>query len=815
MLSVSKPFKGAGRADYYLNLANEDYYLNDLEPPGRWLGEGATWFGLPGMVSGDDFRNLLAGYDADRATALVHNAGSPNRRSGWDLTWSVPKSVSVAWSQATPEVRETIEAEVWHSVRRAISYVETIGVVSRRGTNGVVHESAKLTFACFLHSTSRAQDPQLHVHTILQNVGIRPDGTTGTLDPRAIFKHQLAAGALFRAELASRLECRLGLRARREGRCFELMGVDPDLIAEFSKRRAQIEARLRELGLSGPKAAEAAAFETRNTKITVSRSALFAQWQEIGRQYHWSTKELGWLINAPFPKRNMANEITQSSGMALRALTQSDSHFSGRQLVQALAEEAQGRGINADTVIALQQQILASTQVVALQVRFGEARWTTPEMLALEKHSLQAADDLHKHERLLLETRTIEDAVLNKHSHLSEEQRAALWHVTGSEGGIRVVTGMAGTGKSTLFKAAQEVWTAQQKQVYGACLAGKAAQELTQASGIPAQTLHRLLWGIEHGKLRLDAQSVLLIDEAGMVGTRQMGAVLDCSLKSGASLVLCGDAGQLQSIEAGGVFRELSARFGSASLQEIRRQRDGWAREAVRAFAEGRSAEALNAFQTRGLLSYDDDSNMAMNRLFRDWESQTLQSPEQTIILASRNADVAAFNEMAQRARFHAGQLQGNPVLAGRSIFFSGDRILFTKNSARLQVYNGQMATIAEAQGNTITAQLDTGKSVTFSPAVYPHLQLAYALTTHKAQGLTVERSFVLLDPTIQSRETTYVQSSRARGQCSLYAVAESVEELEPALARSRPKLMATSLMKPTFAPSLSHGPELELTLAL
>ena len=809
MLSVSKPFKGAGRADYYLNLAREDYYLDDREPPGRWLGEGATLFGLPGMVSGDDFRNFLAGYDADRENALVHNAGSPNRRSGWDLTWSVPKSVSVAWSQSTPEVREIIESEVWHSVRRAICYVETIGVVSRRGTNGIVHEPAKLTFAGFLHSTSRAQDPQLHIHTILINLGIRPDGTTGTLDPRAIYRHQLAAGAIFRAELASRLECRLGLRARREERCFELMGVDPDLIAEFSKRRAQIETRLRELGLSGPKAAEAAAFETRDTKTTVSRSALFAEWQEIGRQYHWSTKELGWLINAPYPKRNMANEIAQSSSTALRSLTHSDSHFSGRQLVQALAEEAQGRGINADTVIALQQQLLASTQVVALQVRFGEARWTTPEMLALEKHALHTADELHGRVHQLADGRIIVDEVLRKHPHLSEEQRAALHHVTGSEGGIRVVTGMAGTGKSSLFKAAQEVWVAQQRQVHGACLAGKAAQELTQASGVPAQTLHRLLWDIEHGKLRLDAQSVLLIDEAGMVGTRQMSAVLDCSLKAGASLVLCGDAGQLQSIEAGGVFRELSERFGSASLQEIRRQRDVWAREAVRAFAEGRTADALGEFEARGLLSFSEDPHVVMNQLFCDWQAQTIETPDQAIILATRNTDVIAFNEMAQRARFHAGQLLGAPIHAGKGSFFTGDRILFTKNCARLQVYNGQMATIAEARADTITAQMDSGKTVLFSPSSYPHLQLAYALTTHKAQGLTVERSFVYLDPATQSRETSYVQSSRARGQCSLYAVAESVEELVPAMARSHPKLMATSLLNPPAA-----GPVLALELA-
>ena len=803
MLSISKPFKGAGRANYYLNLAREDYYLNDHEPPGHWLGEGAALFGLPELVAGDDFRNLLAGYDIERAKALVHNAGSPKRRSGWDLTWSVPKSVSVAWSQATPAVRAIIEAEVWRSVRRAIHYLETIGVVSRRGTDGVVHESARLTFAGFLHSTSRAQDPQLHIHTILINLGIRPDGSTGTLDPRAIFRHQLAAGALFRAELAFRLERSLGLRARRERRCFEIIGVDSDLITEFSKRRAQIEQWLRELGLNGPKAAEIVAFETRDTKKMLPRPTLFAQWHEVGRAYRWSTKELGWLLHAPFPLRNVANEIAQCSDAALQALTQNDSHFSARQLVQALAEEAQGRGINADTVVALQQELLTSTQVVSLRPRFGESRWTTPEMLALEKHALQTADNLHHGERNLPEARSLVNQVLPNHAHLSVEQRVALRHVTGHEGGIRVVTGMAGTGKSSLFCAAKEVWTAQERQVYGACLAGKAAQELTQTSGVASQTLHRMLLDIDRGRLRLDVKSILLIDEAGMVGTRQMAEILNHSLRSGASLVLCGDAGQLQSIEAGGVFRELSERFGSAALQKIRRQRELWAREAVRAFADGRTVEALSAYSGRGLLLLSDDANITMGRLLRDWKAEALETPRQAIILASRNTDATALNELAQRARYRAGELHGKPFQVGAGLFFVGDRIIFTRNCPQLQVFNGQMATLADARANAIAAELDCGRTLLFSPARYPHLQLAYALNTHKAQGLTVERAFVYLDPTTQSRETAYVQASRARGLCSFYAVAESLDELVPSMTRSRPKVMATSLLK-QFAPTLT-----------
>jgi ATP-dependent exoDNAse (exonuclease V) alpha subunit len=372
-----------------------------------------------------------------------------------------------------------------------------------------------------------------------------------------------------------------------------------------------------------------------------------------------------------------------------------------------------------------------------------------------------------------------------------------------------VVTGMAGTGKSSLFRAAKDVWSAQERQVYGACLSGKAAQELSQASAIPAQTLHRLLSELTRGKISLDSHAVLLIDEAAMVGTRQMKTVFDHTLASGASLVLCGDVRQLQSIEAGGVFRELSERFGSAALKEIRRQRDDWARRAVRAFAEGRTAEALSEFADRGLLSFGDDAHAVMNQLLRDWKAESFAAPHRSIILASHNTDVRAFNELAQRALFRAGQLRGDPIHTEASSFFAGDRIVFTRNSGQLQVWNGQMATIEEVRADTITVQLDCGKTVLFSPAHYPHMQLGYALTTHKAQGLTVERAFVYLDPATQSRETAYVQASRARGLCSFYAVAESLEELVPSMTRSRPKFLATSLLK---APP--NGPVLTLELA-
>ncbi len=477
--------------------------------------------------------------------------------------------------------------------------------------------------------------------------------------------------------------------------------------------------------------------------------------------------------------------------------------------MQALAEEAQGRGLDAGAVLQMHAELLTSPRVVALQAATEDRRWTTPEMLALEGAVLRFAEAMQQAERPVPNAESIATEVIAQHPHLSDEQRLALRHVTSAAHGIRVVSGMAGTGKSTLFAAAREVWLRQGRPVVGACLAGKAALELTGASQIPARTLHRTLAELDRGVLRLDPHSVLLVDEAGMVGTRQMHAILEHCAHAAATLVLCGDARQLQAIEAGGVFAALADRFGAASLQDIKRQREPWAREAVKALADGRTAEALQEFAGRGLVSLGDSPATAMTQLVCDWKQESLTEPAASLILALRNADVLTLNQWAQAERRRAGQLAGAAVSVGRTTLFSGDRIVFLKNNPALGVCNGEVATVADANPQRVQARLDSGQQVQFAPQSYPHVQLAYALTTCKAQGLTVERAFIYVDETVENREAAYVQASRARGLSSFYAVGETLADLVPPMARSRPKVLATSLL-----PQSPCGPRLTLELA-
>ncbi len=775
MLSVSKAIKSAGQGEYYLRLAaTDDYYLDSKgEPPGYWLGRGAEALGLCGTFDPDDFRHLLRGRSLDGQRKLVHNAGSINRRAGWDLTWSVPKSVSVAWSQADPLTRARIEACLRRAVQAGVAYLESLDVVSRRGENGVVRESARLIFAAFEHSTSRAQDPQLHVHTILLNVGVRPDGSTGTLEPREIYRHQLAGGALFRAELAAQLEERLGLRARRNARAFEIVGVPAALIEHFSKRRAEIEAALREIGLSGAKASEVAAMETRSTKQARLREELFAQWQKAGREHDWTAKELGWLLNASFPPRDREAEIQAAANTALTTVTNQQSTFTRRDLVQHLAQEGQGRALGAKDVLQMADALLRCPEIIRLGMHRGEMHWTTQEILDLEKSILANAEALRARERPLPNSTQLVAHAIDKNPHLSGEQRHALQSICDSQCSLRLLQGLAGTGKSMLFSVAREVWEQQGVTIRGAAPSGKAAQGLQSATGIPSQTVHRALLALERRDLVLDERTVVVVDEAAMVGTRELAGIFKACRETGAALVLCGDPKQLQPVSLGGVFPELVRRYATSELTEIKRQHEPWARQAVTDFAFGRADTALPAYAEHGFVNSAIDNQAAIERLIADWKLKALHDPRQAIMLAATTADVLALNRRAQEERMLAGALGPQGVRVGQETLFPGDRVLFTRNSARLGVCNGDLGTICTTTNPLLSVLLDDGRTVRLDTRLYDHVQLGYAFTTHKAQGMTSEQSFILAGGPMTCRELAYVQASRARNDSHWYLGSE------------------------------------------
>ena len=859
MLSIGA--MGNGQGTYYVGLAREDYYLEGGEPPGQWIGQGSAALGLRGEVAREEFLNLFAGVD-EHGVPLVQNAGDPKRQPGWDLTFSAPKSVSTLWAVTNGETRAAIQDAHFRAVKSALVTIEA-GATTRRGHGGGIKEAAKLVIATFEHGTSRAQDPQLHTHALILNLAVRADGTTGTLESQHFYRSKMTVGALYRADLSQQLQG-LGFEIERDGSSFRVAGVPEGLEKEFSKRRAEIEARLESSGKDSARAAAFAALDTREVKEHVAREALFESWRATGVQHGFSLAEAQNLQSerlelTPTERGKALGPMVESG---IETLSHDHSHFGERELLRAVAEDAQGRGLGAEDIrAAVGREFRDNEALIALGEVKGEARYTTRELWETETTLLQSAQAWSRDKRhqvdqpqflkgmLETERRATSKARQDDPSaparELSEEQRAALSYLTKESGGVALLSGMAGTGKTFLLDAARQAWEAQGFTVKGTAVAGKAARGLQEGAGIQSTTVARLGWEWERGfdlapsekfarrvewlhatwqidnktrrdllsplevpkthagsawqyatwqiskgqkelldkqierrqQFELNEKTVLVVDEAGMLGTRQMARLIQETQKQGAKLVLVGDSRQLQPIDVGGPFRALEGHLGRAGLSGIIRQKDEWARQSVLDFAGGEAHKALRAFEERGLLTIAPDRTAAQSALIEAWKTEGLQKPQENVIFAGTRAEVHDLNQRAQEARRGAGKLGFRATQVGGDTFYEKDRVVFTRNSQSLGVQNGSTGRVQgiDAAHKTLTVQLDGGEKVMVPYEAYQEISLGYALTTHKGQGLTTRNAFVLVGGRMADREISYVQASRATHQTALFTEKISV----------------------------------------
>jgi hypothetical protein len=368
---------------------------------------------------------------------------------------------------------------------------------------------------------------------------------------------------------------------------------------------------------------------------------------------------------------------------------------------------------------------------------------------------------------------------------LSDEQKAAVRHVTKS-GSLAVVIGDAGTGKSFSMRVAREAWEAQGFTVRGAALAGKAADELQAGSGIQSRTLASLEYAWKEGRDKLKKRDVLVIDEAGMIGSRQLGRVLDAAEKAGAKVVLLGDHKQLAAIEAGAAFRAVVQHVGAAEITEVRRQRHDWARDAGQAFARGSVAAGLRAYESRGYVQIHDSREAARKALASAYVGDAGQGSQ--IIIAHSNKDVQALNEAVRAERQQRGELgevlRFQTERGGRE-FGAGDRIVFLRNDRELGVKNGTLGTVERAEHGGLLVKLDSGEVRQVDAAKYAAFDHGYAVTIHKAQGVTVERAYLLATPGMD-RSLAYVGMTRHRESATLFGAVEDFGGKDEASARER-----------------------------
>jgi Ti-type conjugative transfer relaxase TraA len=490
------------------------------------------------------------------------------------------------------------------------------------------------------------------------------------------------------------------------------------------------------------------------------------------------------------------DKIIADPTIALNAITHSQATFTTRDLAQFAFRHSDGKN-QFDAVMA---SVRGSPELVALgKDGKDQERFTSRDMIAVEERLGLSASMLATSERHGVAERNRHaalDGTTERGLFLSGEQRDAFDHVTGQRD-LASVVGYAGSGKSAMLGVARDAWEREGYTVRGASLSGIAAENLEAGSGISSRTIASLEYQWKQGREQLSERDVLVIDEAGLTGTRQMERVLSAARDAGAKVVLVGDPEQLQAIEAGAAFRSLAEAHGAVEITEIRRQRDDWQRGATRALATGRTGEAIHAYGENGMVHSAETREAARAELVEGWDQARASDPSKSrIILTHTNAEVRDLN-LATRDKLRDHDELGSDVDVkterGERQFASGDRMMFLRNERGMGVKNGTLGTVEQVTPGRMAVRTDDGRSVSFDLKDYAHVDHGYAATFHKSQGVTVDQAHILATPGMD-RHSAYVGLTRHRDGVQVHYGQDDFADrskLVRTLSRERSKDMA------------------------
>jgi conjugative relaxase-like TrwC/TraI family protein len=773
VLSIGKLAAGPQAGEYYCEqvaAGREDYYAGEGEAPGTWMGAGGQPLGLGGEVEGAGLEALLRGAHPATDEPLrrhVRDGGV----AGFDLTFRAPKSVSIVFGIADAPVAAQLADAHEAAVGQALGYLEREACWARRGKNGVrVVRGGGFVAAAFRHRTSRAGDPLLHTHVVVGNLTRGPDERWTALDARPLYEHAKTAGFLYQAALRAELTARVGPRwgPVRSGTA-DLEGVSREVIGHFSRRRAEIVAHMKERGERSARAAQVATLETRRAKdygLPVGR--LRAEWRARAAEFGLDRRELRRLLPGQAqPELPVSEEHLFALLEGPDGLTHARAAFTRREVLQALAE-AHPQGAAVGDLEATADAFLARETVVEL-ARAGS--YTTREHVEFECELIEGAARRRGAGVARAAGTAVERAIAARPT-LSSEQQAVVRRLTRDGHGLDVLRAPAGTGKTFALDAAREAWADSGMQVVGCALAARAAAELESQAGIESMTVAALRRDLERGG-GLSAGGVLVVDESGMVGTRDLVALARHTEAAGAKLVLVGDDRQLPEIEAGGAFRAVAERVGAAELRTVRRQEHAWDRAALEALRDGDVERWARAYRDQGRVTVGRTSDEARSALVNDWwQARTAAPDEDGLMVAHRRSDVADLNSRARALLHEAGELHHEVELGARA-FAVGDRVVALRNDRALGMANGHRGTVTGIEGGCLRVAFGDGddKQVPFAYAEEGHLDHGYATTAHKAQGATVDRAFVLGSDELY-REWGYTALSRHRAEARFYVTA-------------------------------------------
>ena len=847
-MSMRKMSAGSGYRYLLDSVAKGDlggglsYYTAAGTPPGRWLGTGLRALEdgpRLGTRVGDDELRLLFGEGRHPRTGAALGRAYPQYRegagrravAGFDLTFSVPKSVSVLWGVSPVPVQRRI----WEAHHRAIvdvlDLVEREVAATRIGTDGVRQvEVSGIIAAGFDHYDSRAGDPQLHTHVVISNkVRTTGDGRWRALDSRPIHAATVALSEHYNAVLADHLTTTLGvgweLRDRGHDRtpAMEIIGVPEEMLAAFSSRTSAIEVEKDRLVADylaahgrRPSARvmirlrQAATLATRPDKVLASLADLTEGWRHRARTLlqedpgEWTRRLLDRFgrqgpvehVVGAVGEEQLAAQVVESVGERRATWTHWNLHAEAsrrlrtrrfptararEEVVAAVvaAAEAMSVSLDAPEIGPVPEQMRRADGTSQLRPR-NATRYTAQALLDAEGRLLEhaAATDGPTVAAAVAET----GAVLGDGAGrtLGVDQAAAVVDVATSGRRVDLLVGPAGTGKTTALTALRRIWEAQHGVGSVIALAPSAAAANVLAEGLGIATENTAKW--LHDRNTLQAGQLVIVDEASLAGTHTLDRIAGQAAEADAKVLLVGDAAQLAAVDAGGAFHLLtSSRPDHPSLVDVRRFTERWEADATLRLRDG-NPTVLDDYLANDRIRSGATEEMV--KAAHDAWRRDLRDGNESLLIAPTRELVTELNRVARAAR----QVEGAPAAGGPEVELRdgtvcsiGDRIISRKNDRKLTagtrwVRNGDRWTVAAVHPDgSLTATPPAGGPTVVLPASYAaaHVQLGYATTIHQAQGRTVDTAHIIITPTT-SREQLYVAMTRGRHANTVHVTTDS-----------------------------------------
>lgn len=794
-----------------------EYYLDEKREAVsvcRWDGFGAQKLGLTGAVKQEDLEKLLDGY-SPQGKKLRKNAGKTGAKMADDLTFSADKSISILFASATPEEQRRLMEAGDRACSKTIEWMReqmTTGKgKDRKAVDGLV-------IARFTHFSSREGEPNLHWHNAVMNFALDENGKFRAFDNKKFLDLRNTAGALFRAEYAREIRV-LGYvtekhvekdsEARETGQIWHhVKGIGRTVQRHFSTRRAQIEARMAQTGES----AQAACLATRKDKEelsyseTMSRARDALDFMRDSGAIEWST--------ADDLKGQVQEDERVSEAKILENLHRTESSWTRQELIEEFAKQHGGR-LGLDEVLAETDRFLERAQVreLASGVYCSDAHLQTEQAIQESARTRMQEQSIRlNHESV---AKAIEEHEQAQGFTLTDEQRKAVNFVTSETGGLAVVQGYAGSGKTSTAGAYIRAFEADGRKVYGCSVGWDAAKKLEAEANIESFSALSLINQLDKGKLKLDEKSVLLIDEAGMMGAKQLRAIQAHADKAGAKLVLVGDMQQLQAVEAASGLALVISEAGDTKQTEIRRQKDEEQRAISNLFYKhATGAKIIEAMEKQGQIKLSDTVDDARRELVQAYIADERAAHEK-VIIAPTNAQVDAITFALREELKACGEIRecvrvevkGKLLDERKQLELGlGDRVRFTAKDKALDVVNGSGGVVesieARGAGHVLRVRLQSdiekqnGRLVEVDTTKFNALTHAWAGTVHKSQGQSKQAAYWLANGSNIDRNLGLVAATRHKNALHIFCTENGKEDLADSLNDWRMKKNATDYLK-------------------